>query len=533
MTPEVVAPLLFRKALFPALLIVASIVMGAVVGVPLIVRPDRAVSLSGLNAENSPATDAEPASVAPTQSAATMFETFGFRSETSLAVAPAPMGDPAEGTAAAAPVSVVAAGSPSDSEAGRLRSQILRVAREFPGSSRRDILVRRLASLSPLEALACVGELPDDDARKQSVAVIASDWVAADPAGAILAVNGFRDATIGREFHLDVVEQLVRTQPSRALALVKSLPSSRESLELLGEVFRQWAKNAPRLATARAMELERGPERCALLADVLTIWARQDVNDAVRAVIVLPDREESRATLAGVVRRLSEDGEAGNTSLGAAFVRAVMARALQTASEGGAYEISAAAVDVLGQLEFDAITPFVDALPEGYDRARLLTRMVSLVAPEAPARAAAYAMKLASGAERVAAIRIAASGMVRSDEGAALEWLEGIAGLEDRAAATQAVFFEIRDLALAERWLQSRMVKADADAAIQSFVLRATREDPPLAASWARQIRDISLRYFAIEAVARAWLRTNRPASEAWLARTDLPETRVHRLLAR
>ena len=64
-------------------------------------------------------------------------------------------------------------------------------------------------------------------------------------------------------------------------------------------------------------------------------------------------------------------------------------------------------------------------------------------------------------------------------------------------------------------------------------VLRVTRDDPPLAASWARQIGDASLRYFAIEAVARAWLRTNRPALEAWLVRTDLPESRVNRLLAR
>ncbi len=516
---------MLRKALFPALLVLACVVVAVIFGVQLLARPDHAYATQTalLNDRVYP-------------SSGVTFEENRARADAAELLRAL---EPGFGSRAAmirnadedAPAPAAAAAREPVSEIDRLRGQILRVAMEYPGSSRGLVLVRRLASISPAEALACVAQLPDDDVRARAIATIATDWVAKDAAGAIAACAGFRDATIGREFHRDVVEQLARTRPARALSLVTSLASRDDSLELLGEVFREWASSDPRMATARALELEAGAERSQLLADVLTIWARQQLNDAVRAVVVLP-QDERRVALAGVVHRLSRN-QRGDAATSAAFIRAVMLRANETENDRERYELAAAAVDVLGAMNTAAVPPFLDSLPSGYDRRLLLIRLVTEAAGVAPLRAAAYATQCATGADRIAAIRVAASGMARMDESAALQWLEGISHPDDRAAATQAVFFGIHDLKLAERWLQGRMGKVDADAAIQAFVLRVAREDPPLGASWARQIRDASLRYFAIEAVARAWLQTNRPALEAWLARTDLPQPRVSRLLAR
>ncbi|MGH8020667.1 MAG: hypothetical protein ACREIA_20765 [Opitutaceae bacterium] len=518
---------MLRKALFPALLVLACVVIAAIVGVQFLTRSDRALTMRTalLDDRVYPLSGHMPAEEGTHRlEAAALLPAPEPRFEDREAIEAVPDDRPPPGIAAEQEPEPA-------SEIDRLRGQILRVAMEYPGSSRVLVLVRRLASISPAESLACVAQLPDDDVRARAVSTIAIDWVAKDAAGAIAACAGFRDATIGREFHRDVVEQLVRTKPARALSLVTSLASRDDSLELLGEVFRKWAASDPRMATARALELEAGAERNQLLAGALTIWAQQQLNDAVRAVIVLPE-DERRAALAGVVRRLFLS-RPGDATTSAAFVRALMLRANETENDRERYELAAAALDVVGEMDASAVPPFLDALPPGYDRKLLLIRLVTEAANVEPLRAAAYATRCATGADRVAAIRVAASGMARKDEAAALRWLEGISNPDDRSAATQAVFFGMRDLTLAERWLQTRMGKVDADAAIQAFVLRVARDDPPLAASWARQILDPALRYFAIEAVARAWLRTNRPALEAWLARTDLPEPRVTRLLAR
>jgi hypothetical protein len=513
---------LIRRAIFPIAGVAAVVLAGAIVSVRLAADGERAAPIVALvSRAPEPAVD---------DSRGVTSGAFVSTADGGLDERGAPIvatGEPA--------VAAVAVDFPrADTEADRLRAQILRVARDFPGSSRSEVLVRRLAAISPAEALACVAELPSDEVRDRSVAAIAQDWVERDATGAVAAVAGFRDSAVGREFHLRVVEQLARTRPSRALSLVKSLSAREESLELLAEVFREWARTDPRMATARLFELERGAERSELLADVLATWARQDMSNAVRAVIVVTENDGRSRALRGVVRRLAEGSNTKDgLQLSAAFVRAVMLRAGMGMEEQERLGVAVAALDELGAIDPDSLARFFDAIPPGYDRAVLTKRLVADASEKSPERAAVYALRFASGTERIAAIRRASSGLVRDNERAALAWIDTMSSAEDRAAAIQAVLFEISDLALAQEWLRGRMGQADADVAIQAFVLRSAREDAPLAASWARQIGDATLRYFAIEAVARAWLQVNRPALEAWLARTDLPEARVNRLLAR
>ena len=61
-----------------------------------------------------------------------------------------------------------------------------------------------------------------------------------------------------------------------------------------------------------------------------------------------------------------------------------MLRARETISDRERYSLSAAALDVLGEIDAGAVVSFLDSLPSGYDRSVLLTRLVTEAAAVAP-----------------------------------------------------------------------------------------------------------------------------------------------------
>jgi hypothetical protein len=66
---------------------------------------------------------------------------------------------------------------------------------------------------------------------------------------------------------------------------------------------------------------------------------------------------------------------------------------------------------------------------------------------------------------------------------------------------------------------------------VQSVIGQLSNENPQAASSLAVSVSNPDQRNYAIESVARNWLRTDRRSAEAWLAGTTLPDERKRALL--
>jgi hypothetical protein len=174
---------------------------------------------------------------------------------------------------------------------------------------------------------------------------------------------------------------------------------------------------------------------------------------------------------------------------------------------------------------------WVEALPEANDdfKAIVSARVATVAAESGEVEVAAVwaEPRITAGDERPSGLaRRVATRWVRLDPEAAMAWLATLPPGKDRNDGVTEAFRDWLnlDFAAAIEWIEAREMEPWLEPAFGVYARAISRERPREAVEVAGRISDEALRNMITTVVARAWLTTDRPAAEAWLAEADLPE---------
>ncbi len=358
-------------------------------------------------------------------------------------------------------------------------------------------LLDRLAPLDPNAALALLDQTGLSDYRDQGFAFIAEVSAAASIPDALSWVQTLSSDKDKQAALRAVVSRLASTQPEQATQFLLSQPDSKQRDELGGTLAETWARQDPQSAAGWVSQLPDGRLRQEAAAGLERSWAPQDPEATANFIMNSLPPGEARTSL---LRDVAQTWTWARSS-------------------------SPAAMAWAGQL------------PAGTDHDAFVAGISQGLAPGDPSQAAPLAASIAPGELQSEAFRMVARFWVFHYGNApdAAAWSATLSPGPTRAAAMAAI---TRDWALLDpmasgAWLESLPANDARAKAAEAYVDQTAWCRPDLAAQWVGSIADEATRNDQIENIARAWLKQNPAAAQAWLQQTSLPDERKKQFLAK
>jgi hypothetical protein len=322
-----------------------------------------------------------------------------------------------------------------------------------------------LAALSlqdPVAALQEMERMPEDVRDQRAYAAIFRSWSSKDPRAAAQAAANL------------------------------SLPDANARRQAMGIVAEVWGQQAPREAVAWALGLSKSEEQSQIVRDVLREWVQREPQAAVSQLLSLPPsvRDEAACDVVETVaqkdsegaRRIAEElppGPGRDQALG--IVAVTWASRDPSAAADFARNLSEeAAADAWPKIarswvqrgEPSAPAEWVAQLPEGPARSGAARNVIDRWAKIEPAAAAQWVERLPGGPTRDASAATFAMGVREADPATAMEWAAMVSNLNQRESTVRQVLdtWRKKDPAAAKAWLENtNAIGAD----LRSVLLRA------------------------------------------------------------
>ena len=350
----------------------------------------------------------------------------------------------------------------------------------------------------PAAAVAASGKMADKMDRYHAQKAVVTMWGMNDPERAMAWVQTLPDGV----FKAASTEEMAKTWASNDLPGVLAWLQQAPAGEAWDEVFRtvsaKWADNEPQKALDYLFRLPTGPLVGDTIANVVTAYAKTDPVAAAAYVGKIPDPKSQQTAALAV-------GEAW----GAKDHAAAAQWALSLPEGDGRDGAIAGVAQGWGTKDEEAALAWAQGLPDGEARLDALYDIVMQTGMrhDHPQQAADIAAIFTNPSAQQMAYQAIAEAWAGTDPDSAMQWLQGLpAGLSrDLATWRLAVGLSLYRTATAEQLAKAAPVMM----AIQSSKWRTA----------------------GIEYLAPAWLKADRPAAEAWVEQTDLPDATKQELL--
>ncbi len=384
-------------------------------------------------------------------------------------------------------------------------------------------------------------------------------WSRLDPRGALDWLEKLPEAQrekLAGKLFTTVAATAGKVEPERAMRLLLAAGTPGESVGAFKELFSAWAAKSSAAAAQQALALPAGEARSAAIEATAAAWARLDPAAARAWVEAFPDPVvAARAQAAYAAGLARTDPRAAADYAGSLTATNTNLRTMETIAAAWVRRDPAAALG------------WVDGIDDADARRRLFRGMLDTLSAVDPAQAErAYVARAAEFEEdRFAALPTLARNLLtsRGVEGvvafaAALPEAQRIvalgAGLDqwaedqpDAAAAwalrqpegpaRQVGLAQVArakasdDPAAALAWVKTLPATPSSDPAVASTAMSLFRRDPDAGAVLLQRLTDQNVAQTVLTNYAGYWLRRDRAAAEAWLARSPLPAAVRARLL--
>ncbi len=404
------------------------------------------------------------------------------------------------------------------------------IRRTLPGDQQNGALlavVEGWSKLDPKSAAQFLAGLPGNGDRWSMAMELLNKLARVDPNAALslleeTGLSDWRDEAFAFIAHLRVAENL-----PAALAWAQTLSNEKDRQTGLRAVVSRLAATQPGQAVEFLSSQPDSKQRDGLAWTLAETWAKQDPQSASQWVSQLPEGRLRQEAAGGLERSWApEDPEAA-----ACFV-------LNSLSPGeGRLSLLKDVAQTWSHLQWPnpAATALASQLPAGRDRDAFVAGMSQGLAPLDPEQAAQFAASIAPGDLQSEAFRMVSTFWVlhygnAPDAGA---WSASLPAGPIRAAAMAQIAndWATLDPVASGAWLESLPADADRVKAAEVYVDSAGWRRPDLASRLVDSIADENKRNQQIEALSRAWLKTDPASAQAWLEQTSLPDERKAALL--
>jgi hypothetical protein len=347
-------------------------------------------------------------------------------------------------------------------------------------------LFAQLAAADPASAVARLALVPAGDSRDYALRALADGWNRTDPAAALAWARGLAgaDRTAAMEA---VLATLGSTDPLRTIELAHET--------LTGAAFERTL-----VAALQALTLTDAKAAGALV-NTLT-----------------PGEAQTQAALA-VARALA----AQNPSEALVWVRTLPAPDAQRLALNNVLEIWAAQDPV-------AAGQYVVQMNAGPEQEAAAGHLARLLAAN-PAGAIAWAQSLTSEPARQTALVNLASAWAQNDPAAAARWATSLASLDVRTPALNGAlsYWVMQDSGAARNFVFG--LSGETQTAAAAYLAPSlAQQDPVAAIAWTQSLSSAAARDAALIAAYARWLGNAPVAAESWLASANLPAATKARL---
>jgi RNA polymerase sigma factor (sigma-70 family) len=451
-------------------------------------------------------------------------------------------------------------------------------------SNMADRLLEAWGKVAPAQALAFAESSP---AFTQLDRFVFEGWIETDPAAAI-AWWQQQPGGVDHDYEGDyVVNQLTRSDPEAALQVLLGMKVEAMDSGGFMSLFMKWGENDPAGAVAALAELPAGPLRNNATWELAAGWAAEDPQAEIAWAQTLPQGDEREKNVGRGIEELSHsnlaEAIADINSLPSEERTVAIENVMQSDANAGpeamwavAQQVTDAsnrdsAIDVMLSSEaqsnpqetlkwlesvppeagnttqwmqsfagdwarYDPAKAMAGAanVPEGPQRDAYVAGLLNGVTHSVPVQAEGLVASLPADQQAEAANKVAAA-VAAQNPAAAAQWM---ATLPDGTVTAETVNtlmdqWADNDPAAAGQWIANLPTGTMQDGAAAKYVNDAANDYPAAAAQVAADIGDAEKRAAAETTTAAAWLKKDPAAAEAWLAKTDLPDSTKQELLAK
>jgi hypothetical protein len=172
------------------------------------------------------------------------------------------------------------------------------------------------------------------------------------------------------------------------------------------------------------------------------------------------------------------------------------------------------------QTDLAGVRSYVDTLPEGEWREKMLTVVARDSMDGDPAEAIQWTDQLPPGPVRTGLLQTAVTNWAAQDPQVAMQWVAGVAdaGLKDQLAASLSVQYARADPVAAIRYAMNT-IQSDAllNGSVANIANAWGQADPAAAAAWVEQLPEGDARRMALAQVIDDWVNSNPNAAAAWI----------------
>lgn len=417
-----------------------------------------------------------------------------------------------------------------------------------PRTTPLDKLFTRLAELDPRAASQAAQDLPNEQAARGALERVAATWAARDPAGAyawfqaapnlsklvrvrtlmsvyqawskadpaaagafLLAQGTGADTSEGAQLTTRAGVEVIgaswaQRDPSAALAWMGQLPTEYRDGALKG-IMATWGKNDPRGVAMYAASATDSGAVNRYLEPALTTWAQADPAAVRDWVQTLPAGDVRKSSASRLAREWSnQDPQAALNFL---------------VSEKN--DLSTYLLSKWMDTDPDKAVGWSQGLPPSPERDHALSTIVSSLGRSDPSRAQTLYTQISAGGQPAAAQYLMDAWGARDPQGASA-WLAGLpeGAARDEATASLAKSWGFQNVQGACDWLTAQPASPVRDTAVSQMVSYVGDGHHEVAAAipLAEGIQDPGTRTNALETIARAWLKKDAAAANAWILQT-------------
>lgn len=406
----------------------------------------------------------------------------------------------------------------------------LAAARQMPAGEQRETALQSviigLADQNPTAARLLLTNLSAGEPLDLAQVIVCCRLAPLDAEGAAALFE-----RAGPTYRGQCLRAVARAKASRglpeAVAWAQTLSAPEEQEAALGEVAGQWGESEPAKAADFVMSQPDEKTRQRLASSLVSAWAYKDGAAASAWVLALPDGPLRKKAL--------EDLEGSWGFQDPEAVANFIIRSLPPGEERtSSLKQLASRWARPGDGDRDALE-WANGLPDGPERDAFIAGACTMLPMMDPEEAIQKALLMSPGKAQTGIFKQAALWWVNRDAESAAAWCAALPAGPARTATLAAISgsWGGRDPVAAGQWLQSLRADDAGAQAAEAYIAAAAARRPDLAAQWVGSIPDETKRNEQVEIVARAWLRTDPAAAQAWLQQTSLPDKRKQRLLAK
>ena len=450
-----------------------------------------------------------------------------------------------------------------DLDAGQIRAALSEMEKtHFPEKRELRVqLIARLARLDPSVAMQYAKSIKVSYERDELIRAAVKGWMEVDAvrasAWALAQKPPLKESALR-----GLTGALADTDPKAAFDLILKVGQGPDDA-LAEQLFDQWTERDPAEAGAHAARLPKGLLREQAMSVVATRWASRDIpgalvwaetmwdqslsrnegrsypsgGDAMSAVLQVWLRQDPDATLQWI-HQLPDEKKREAVMANLMAVESNLdpektAEFITTKLEPGELQDRTLGQLIVGWSMDDAKSAlaWVQQQPDPRVQQMLLPGMALGLPSEGAQDVIALAEKL-GGEQREPIIRSALMSWARSDPGAAAAWV-------DRQPANQHYYYNVayswmrRDSKAATAWVERLPASATKEAFFghAAAMMQFNYLDPSTIISWADKISDRDRRSEAYMNTARAWLKHDTEAAQAWLRTAPLDQRSKDQLL--